>query len=123
MIAAYHGAHLADKLDWAAQACITAGVESVEVYIGLAAARELTNRDAEAAEVLKKVIERFPKSPDAPYHLAQIQMRAKRVAEAAKSLTSASDLVPSNHQIAMEALQALSSANQWTDARRVAERL
>lgn len=123
LVAAYFGAHKADRLEWAAQACISAGIETSDMYVGLAAARELTGQDAEALKILTQVAQKFDKSPDPLYRIAQIYRRNKKDDEATAMLMKAAELAPTNNQLSMEALEALSAAKHWQEARKMADRI
>jgi tetratricopeptide (TPR) repeat protein len=123
LVAAYFGAHKPERLEWAAQACITAGVETSDMYVGLAAARELVGQDGDALKILTQVAQKFDKSPDPLYRIAQIYRRNKKDAEATDLLVKAAELAPTNNQLSMETLEALSTANRWADARKYADRI
>lgn len=120
---AYFGAQRPDRLEWAAQACIVKTGESASTYVALAAARELMGRDEEAMRILERVIQTFPKAPDPYFRVSQIFRRAKKDVDAAMALQKASELIPANNQVALDALQALSGVNRWEEARRIAERI
>jgi predicted Zn-dependent protease len=94
-------------------------VETSDVYIGLAASRELTGRDGEALQILSQVTKKFDKSPDAFYRMAQIYHRAKDEPQATEATYQAA-LRAGNPQISMEALQFLSKQLRWADAMRIA---
>lgn len=123
MLAAYFGAQRADRLEWVAQACVVSNGDSVSAFVGPAAARELRGRDEEASQILGQVIQAYPKAPEPYLHLTQIYRRAKKDVEAALSLYKAAELIPSSNQIALDALQSLSSVSRWDEARKLAERI
>jgi hypothetical protein len=123
LMGSYFGAHRADRLEWAAQACITAGVETTDTYIGLAAAKELVGRDGEALQLLQQVTQKFTKSPDPLYRIAQILRRNKKEAEAADVLLKATEIAPDNNQLAMETMEQLSTLQRWSDARHLADKI
>jgi predicted Zn-dependent protease len=120
---AYFGAQRPDRLEWAAQACIIKHGESPGAFVGLAAARELMGRDEEATRILAQVMQAFPKAPDPYFRMAQILRRAKKDVDAAMALSKASELIPANNQVALDALQALAGVSKWEEARRIAERI
>lgn len=123
LVDAYYGARRPDRLEWASQACITAGVETPEIYLGLAAARELTDRDNEALQLLQTAARKFDKSPDPLYRIAQILRRNKKDSDAADVLLKASERAPENNQLVMEAMEQLAIANRWNEARRMADKI
>ena len=123
LVSAYYGSHRPERLEWAAQACITAGIETPDIYVGLAAARELAGQDADALKILDQISKKFEKSPDPLYRIAQIYRRNKKTSEAAEVLLKAAELAPSNNQLSMETLEMLSQEQRWSDARKIADRI
>jgi tetratricopeptide (TPR) repeat protein len=123
LIAAYLGAHQPERLEWASQACITAGIETTDTYIGLAAAKEIIGQDNDALRILEGVAKKFDKSPDPLYRIAQIYRRNKKTAEAADVLAKAADLAKDQPQLSMEAMEAYSEAQRWDSARKFADRI
>ena len=123
LVAAYTGAHRPERLEWAAQACMSSGIDSPEIEVGLAAARELAGHDEDALKILKNVALKFNKSAAPLYEAGQILRRDKKVAEAVGYLKRAADLEPSNSLYCLDALRALSEAQIWNEARRIAEQI
>ncbi len=123
LCAAYFDARRTDRLEWMAQACIENGVELPDVYVALAAARELTGRDNDAIAILNSAATKFEKSPDPFYRLAQIFRRLKRNDAAAAGFTEAMKRAPDNGQLALEAMDFLVSLDKWADAKQIADRI
>jgi tetratricopeptide (TPR) repeat protein len=122
LVSAYFGARNSERLEWAAQACLDGGVETPEVYLGLAAAKELSGRDSEAIELLGQIAARYDRSPDAYYRMAKIYRRLNDGARAAEATFRAAERTDLG-QVKMEALELLSKQDRWNDARKMAEAL
>lgn len=123
MISAYYAAHTADRLEWASQACIEAGNELPESYLGLAAAKEFTQRDQEALQILNNAVEKFPDTPDMVYRLGQVLRRNKRDDGAVSAFKEAMRRAPQNQQLALEVLDYLAFLERWQDAAQIARNL
>lgn len=123
MIASYFQARNAEKVEWAAQACMSAGYEMPAVYIGLSTNRELTGRETEALQILMNGASKFDKSPDIHIQLAKLFKKLKRNDEAAEYYFKATEEAPQAGQLAMDALEFLVSIQKWADARVIAERI
>jgi len=121
LIGSYFLSRKTDRLEWAAQACLEKGINIPELYIGLAASREFTNRDQEALQVLLQATTQFPESPDLHYRIAQLLRRNKKDEAATSAYLEASKRAPQNNTLTAEALEYFSSINQWPQAKQMAD--
>lgn len=123
LIGAYYQSRNVLRLEWASQACLSAGKVSSDAYIGLAASRELTGRDAEAIPILKEGIKHFEKSGAIYYRLGLLYAKNKATDLATQSLVTAATLSPENTQMNFETLQYLVAQALWKEALPFAEKL
>lgn len=123
LVAAYFSAKRPDRLEWVSEACLEAGKEIAEAYIGLAGSREMTGRDGEAVNILAGVAGKFDKTPDIYYALAQILKRNKKDNEALGSYQRAFERAPKNPQLALEATEYAASLQRWNEAKGFVEPL
>jgi tetratricopeptide (TPR) repeat protein len=123
MLSAYFNSRRTERLEWAAQACLEAGKDVPEVYLALAAHRELTGRDAEALRILSQVAPRFDKIPDLYYRMSQILQRNRNVDGAVAAMIQAVERSPAQSQIVLEALEYFSGLQRWNEARQMADKL
>jgi predicted Zn-dependent protease len=123
LTASYYRSHQTNRLEWAAETCLSAGIETPDTYIGYAAARESTNQDSDALQILNHGLEKFGKSSEIYYRLGLILRRTKRDAEAIQAFLKATELAPSNNSLSLEALTYFISQTRFKDARAMADRL
>jgi tetratricopeptide (TPR) repeat protein len=123
LIAAYFQSRRVERLEWASQACLEAGHEIPEDYIGLAATREWTGRAQEALQILSEGASKFDKIPDVYYTLAQFFQRNKQDDAAVNAFKQALARAPQDNALAIEALQFFANAKKWSDGKQIAEQL
>jgi hypothetical protein len=123
MVGAYFASRHLERLEWAAEACLEAGKDSPDVYLGLAAHRELTGREAESLRILTSVAGKYDQIPDIYFRIAQILMRNKSNDAAAQYMLKATERAQGANQIVVEALQFFSSVQKWNEAKLMADRL
>lgn len=123
MINTYFQARRVDKLEWVSQACLEAGQDIPEAYLGAAAAHELAGRTGDALTLLDRVAPKFDKIPDIYYRMAQILKRLERKEEAVMAYKKASERAADNQQLTLEALQYFASLERWNDAKLMAVKL
>lgn len=123
LIEAYFQARRTERLEWASQACLEAGKEFPEAYLGLAAVREWVGRDREAVQILAQAVGKFDQVPDLYYRIGQIFLKNKNDVDAAIALSKAAERGPQNNQLQLEALEVLSRVQKWEEARKFATRL
>jgi tetratricopeptide (TPR) repeat protein len=121
LLSVYFGARMPQRLEWASQACLNAGIEIPESYIGLSAARDLSGRPQEAAQILASVAEKFKDIPDIYYRLAQLLARLENSDAALGSYSQAIQRAQNNPQIALEAIEYASKLKAWSRAKPMAE--
>ncbi len=123
LLAAYYTTRNSEKLEWTAQACLEAGKETPDVFLGLAAVREMTGRDQDALRILNSALGKFESSPDLYYQMAQIFRRNRSHDMALRALGEASKRAPQNQQMVLEILEYTSSLGKWAEARKAADTL
>ena len=120
---AYSAARKLERLEWAGEACLDNGIETLEVYEGLASAEDSLGRDADAIQIMNAAVQKFPKSPDPLVNLARLFRKNKDDNRAALALMKAVEVSGDNHQLELEAIQFFSSTNRWPEAKQMADRL
>jgi tetratricopeptide (TPR) repeat protein len=123
LLAAYHDSRNLQRMEWAAQACMDAGRETPEVYLGLAAAEEAAGRDLAALQRLLEAEKKFPQKAEVYLRMATIFKRNKRVDEAAQSYHKVVELLPQNADMTLEAFRYFVSVEKWADAKKMVDRL
>jgi len=123
LIASNFLARKSETLDWASQACLEAGINIPDAYIGLAAVREFSGQDNEALQILNQVASKFEKTPDIYLRMATIFRRAKNNDGAAQAYLKAAERAPQNNQLSLDILQFMSEQNRWQDALQFANKL
>jgi hypothetical protein len=123
MVGAYFASRRLERLEWASEACLDGGKESPEVYLGLAAHRELTGRESEALRILTSVASKYDQIPDIYFRIAQILIRNKSNDAAAQYMLKATERAQGANQIVVEALQFFNSVQKWNEAKLMADRL
>lgn len=123
LINTYFSARMAQRLEWATQACINKGIEIPESYIGLAAAKEMNGRLDEALRVLGGVAEKFKDIPDIYYRMAQLLVRQENHAAAVMAFQKVVEKAPNNGPIVLEVLDYFARLKAWAQAKPVAEKL
>ena len=116
----YANAKKGERLEWAAQACLEAGVENFGVYLSLSIAQELLGRDQEAIQLLDQIIKKFEKEPTAYRRLAMIFSRNKDEARATEIMYLAATRTQ-DAQICLDALQALLNQKRIAEALTLAQ--
>lgn len=122
-VMAYAAGRRVDRLEWAGEACIEHGIETMEVYEGLASAADLSGRDNDAIQVLSVAAQKFPKSAEPYFNMAKVYQKNKDENHAVAALLKTVELSGENHQLQLDTLQYLASVNRWTEAKQVADRL
>lgn len=123
LVTAYSAARRVDRLEWASEACLDNGVETIEVYEALASAADLAGRDGDAIQILNAAAGKFPKSPEPLVNMAKVFQKNKDVAHAGQALLKAIEVAGTDHELELQGLQFFSSLNQWTEAKQLADRL
>jgi tetratricopeptide (TPR) repeat protein len=123
LLAAYHDSRNLSRMEWAAQACMEAGRETPEVYLGLAAAEEASGREVEAATWLLQGTKKFPEFPELHMRMAILFRRNKRVDEAVREYSKVSELLPQNADLALKSLEYFVETKHWQEAKAVVTRL
>lgn len=123
LIGAYHQARQVDRLEWTAQACLNAGIQTPEIVLGLAAVREMTGRDQEALQVLGNGLSKFDKSPDLYYAIAKIFRRNKQDKEAIVAYQKAIERSQQDPSLSLEAMAYFTSIQHWDEAKVIATNL
>ncbi len=118
----YDKAKKADRLEWAAQACIEAGIETYQNYLYLAASQEMFGRDGEALSLLKQLTAKFDKEPEAYRHISAILLRNKDEAGAAEALYQ-SAIRNSDPQQKLDVMQMLLRQKRNDEALKLAQDL
>lgn len=123
LINTYYQTRDGNKLEWAAQSCLSHGKELAEVQLGRAAGREFTGKDNEAIQILVQAAPKYDKMPDIPFRLAQILQRNKRDKEAVRAYLMAAERAPQDNKLALDVLQYAVSIESWGEAKVLANRL
>lgn len=109
----------AERLDWAAQACLESGVESYGMYLSLAIAQELYGRDQDALLLLGQMAKKFDKETETYRRMAVIFFRNKEDAKGGEASYQAA-LRTENAQIKLETVSTLLRLNRGIDAMTIA---
>jgi len=123
MMETYELARSVSGLQWTGQACLNAGIESVDVYLGLSIAQELSGDDFGALRLLSMVVKKFDKLPNIHYKMARIFQKNKRDSEALISYKQAHLRAPDNQQILFHALKFVEESKKWKSGLFFADRL
>lgn len=123
LVTAYSAARRVDRLEWASEACIDNGIETLETYEGLASAADQLGRDGDAIQVLNAAAQKFPKSPDPWVNMAKIFQKNKDTARAGAALMKGIEVAGNDHQLELQGLEFFAGLNQWTEAKQLADRL
>ncbi len=109
----------AERLDWAAQACLESGVETYGMYLSLAIAQELYGRDQDALLLLDQMAKKYDKEAESYRQMAGIFLRNKDEARTGEALYKAS-LRTENPQIKLDAVTTLLRLKRDNDALTIA---
>jgi predicted Zn-dependent protease len=125
LVTTYARANRADLLEWASQACLDAGVETPEVFIGLANANHSASRDNEAFQVLTAGLKKQDHSWELWQAVAQLLRQNKRNDDALVAYQKAIEFAPPGtvQAVSFETLQFLAGLDRWKDALPIANRL
>jgi predicted Zn-dependent protease len=121
VIDAYRQARRADRLLWAAQACMDQGIQTPETLIGLANGHELAGRASEAFQILAAVAPKFEKTAAVYLEMAHLTLRASKDADATALYQSALKQEPENANLKLEAMQHFVARQKWADAKPLAD--
>lgn len=111
------------SLQATAERCLSNGVQTPEVVIGLAASRELRNDDQTALNILNGALKQFKESPDLPFRMGVILRRNKNTEGAANAFSLAASLAPKNAQLQLNIVRILAELEAWKKAAEAAARI
>jgi tetratricopeptide (TPR) repeat protein len=123
MIQAYHDSRNLPRLEWASQACMDAGWQIPEAFLGMASASEATGHDVEALEILMKGVAKYQTLPEFYVRMAGILKRNKRPNETVANYMKAVEYAPNNNALAWEALQYFVSVQRWAEGKQMVDKL
>lgn len=120
MIATYFRAQKGEKLEWAAQKCISNGFTTAFVILGHAASKEMLGRDPESFAILSQLLQSDDKIPEAHFRIAKLYQRSNMKDLAAESYMKSARLAPKSPEILNEVIAFLADNSKWKEAREVA---
>lgn len=123
LLQSYYVAHQAERLGWAAESCLSHGIENPDIYIGYAASHELQDRSGVALRILEQGLEKFGKSANIYQQMAMLYRHDKQDQLAVQAYLKAAELAPQNNQLTLEAMSFLMSQQKYPEARALADRL
>lgn len=120
LLSTYFKAQQGEKLKWAAESCLSAGVETPETYLSLALSQELNGKDAAALQMLTEFSPKFTQIPDFDLRIALIYKKNNKIEQASQAYLSAISKAPSNQTLSFDALQYFASVGDWKHAKTIA---
>lgn len=123
LISTYSQAGRADRLEWAAQACLFSRVELPEAYLAWSKAEELKDNFQGALLILKTAEAKFSASADIEVSMARIFRKLKYGGQTASLYLKAVQLAPKSPSLALEAIGYFSDIGNWKVAAELAENL
>ncbi len=123
MLIAFFESRNSERTDWAAQACLAAGVEIPEAFIALAGVREGSGRQEEAISIYRGALQKFPKDTSLKFKAGRLFAKANLYDEAEKNLVMAAQEVPQNLSVQIDTLFYLVQRKSWAAARGGADRI
>lgn len=115
----YANAKKADRLEWASQACVENGVETLATYLSLVTAEEFQGRDQDALGLLNQLTKKFDRESEPYRRMAILLARNKDEAGTAEAIFNAA-MRTGDPTVSLQAIQMLLSQKRIADALKVA---
>lgn len=123
MIDAYFRARAFGRLEWASQACLNAGHNIVEAFLGLSAVRAAESRDEDALSILRDAIQVFPKNPVIFVRIAELFRKNKNDNAAIQAYQAAMERAPDDAALGLNTLDYYRSLKKMDLVKPLAQRL
>ena len=115
----YANAKKAERLEWAAQACLEDGIETYGAYMSLVMSQELLGRDQEALQLMDQISKKFDKAVTVFQRMANAYLRQKDEARATEAMLMAASR-SQDPQVKLDTLQILLKQNRNEEAMNLA---
>ncbi len=119
----YYSARNPGALAWAAESCLTNGIDLPETNMGLAFSRDMAGRTQEAVQILGSVVDKYKDIPDVFYRMAQMLARLGNNESAAVAYSQALERAKDNAAMFVEALDFMAQQKMWETAKPIAMKI
>lgn len=119
----YYSARNPGALAWAAESCLTNGIDLPETNMALAFSRDMGGRTQEAVQILGSVVDKYKDIPDVFYRMAQMLVRLGNNDAAAVAYSQALERAKDNAAMFVEALDFMATQKMWDAAKPIAMKI